>query len=143
MFMMRYIYTCRYLYVYLQMCVFLMSSLSSLCQQVFLDSARDRRFRSNSNVLHLQVLYVLCLYIYTSSKTSTHGYISGVVLTIVLFILLRYFWTQLEIVGFVPTLMYFTYMFVMATLFLLITGTIGFYACYQFVWAIYSAIKVD
>lgn len=56
---------------------------------------------------------------------------------------IMYFFTQLEIAGFVPTLMYFTYMFVMAGLFFLITGTIGFYSCYQFVWAIYGAIKVD
>merc|ERR1711871_1151734 len=54
-----------------------------------------------------------------------------------------YFFTQLEIVGFVPTLIYFTYMFVFALLFFLITGTIGFFACYQFVWVIYGAIKVD
>jgi len=54
-----------------------------------------------------------------------------------------YFFTQLDIIGFVPTLIYFTYMFVFATLFFLVTGTIGFYSCYNFVWAIYGAIKVD
>ena len=54
-----------------------------------------------------------------------------------------YFFTQLEIVGFVPTLLYFTYMAIFATLFFLVTGTIGFYSCYWFVWTIYSAIKVD
>ena len=36
-----------------------------------------------------------------------------------------YFFTQLEIVGFVPTLLYFTYMAIFATLFFLVTGTIG------------------
>merc|ERR1712087_250904 len=56
---------------------------------------------------------------------------------------IMYFFTQLEIIGFVPTLLYFTYMFVFAMLFCLITGTIGFISCYWFVWAIYSAIKVD
>ena len=56
---------------------------------------------------------------------------------------IMYFFTQLEIVGFVPTLIYFTYMLVFATLFFLITGTIGFYSCYHFVWVIYGAIKVD
>ena len=56
---------------------------------------------------------------------------------------IMYFFTQLEIIGFVPTLMYFTYNFVFAMLFFLITGTIGFYSCYTFVWAIYGAIKVD
>ena len=54
-----------------------------------------------------------------------------------------YFFTQLEIVGFVPTLLYFTYMAIFATLFFLVTGTIGFYSCYWFVWIIYGAIKVD
>jgi len=54
-----------------------------------------------------------------------------------------YFFTQLDIVGFVPTLIYFTYMLVFALLFFLITGTIGFLACHSFVWLIYSAIKVD
>ena len=56
---------------------------------------------------------------------------------------IMYFFTQLDIIGFVPTLIYFTYMFVFATLFFLITGTIGFYSCYWFVWTIYGAIKVD
>jgi transmembrane 9 superfamily protein 2/4 len=56
---------------------------------------------------------------------------------------IMYFFTQLDIIGFVPTLIYFTYMLVFATLFFLITGTIGFYSCHWFVWTIYSAIKVD
>ena len=56
---------------------------------------------------------------------------------------IMYFFTQLDIIGFVPTLIYFTYMIVFAMLFFLITGTIGFYACYLFVWIIYGAIKVD
>jgi len=56
---------------------------------------------------------------------------------------IMYFFTQLDIIGFVPTLIYFTYMFVFATLFFVITGTIGFYSCYWFVWTIYGAIKVD
>jgi len=56
---------------------------------------------------------------------------------------IMYFFTQLEIIGFVPTLLYFTYMLVFAMLFFLITGSIGFISCYWFVWAIYGAIKVD
>jgi len=56
---------------------------------------------------------------------------------------IMYFFTQLDINGFVPTLIYFTYMLVFALLFFLVTGTIGFFACYQFVWTIYGAIKVD
>jgi transmembrane 9 superfamily protein 2/4 len=54
-----------------------------------------------------------------------------------------YFNTQLDIIGFVPTLMYFTYMFLFALLFCLITGSVGFIACYWFIWIIYGAIKVD
>ena len=56
---------------------------------------------------------------------------------------IMYFFTQLDIVGFVPTLLYFVYMAMFALLFFLITGTIGFYSCHWFVWTIYSAIKVD
>ena len=56
---------------------------------------------------------------------------------------IMYFFTQLDIIGFVPTLIYFTYMFIFSALFFVITGTIGFFACYNFVWIIYSAIKVD
>jgi len=40
-------------------------------------------------------------------------------------------------------LLYFGYMGVAALTFFLLTGTIGFYACYIFVWKIFSAIKVD
>ena len=56
---------------------------------------------------------------------------------------IMYFFTQLDIIGFVPTLIYFTYMFIFALLFFLITGAIGFYSCYWFVWTIFGAIKVD
>lgn len=56
---------------------------------------------------------------------------------------IMYFFTQLEVVGFVPSLLYFGYMLVGALCFFLITGSIGFYACYWFVWKIYSAVKVD
>ncbi len=56
---------------------------------------------------------------------------------------IMYFFTQLDIAGFIPTLIYFTYMLVFAALFFLVTGTIGFFSCHWFVWTIYSAIKVD
>jgi len=56
---------------------------------------------------------------------------------------IMYFYTQLEIAGFVPTLIYFTYMGVFATLFFLVTGSIGFFSCYGFVWTIYGSIKID
>jgi len=54
-----------------------------------------------------------------------------------------YFFTKLEITKFVSALLYFGYMAVSAMIFFLLTGTIGFYACYIFVWKIFSAIKVD
>ncbi|KAL1523795.1 hypothetical protein AB1Y20_018718 [Prymnesium parvum] len=56
---------------------------------------------------------------------------------------IMYFFTQLDIIGFVPQLIYFAYMLVFAMLFFLVTGTIGFFSCYWFVWTIYGAIKVD
>lgn len=50
---------------------------------------------------------------------------------------------QLNIVGFIPTLLYFSYSFLMALTFWLLTGTIGFYAAYSFVCTIYAAVKID
>ena len=54
-----------------------------------------------------------------------------------------YFFRQLEMVGFVPTLVYFGYMFVASLLFALMTGTIGFLSCWWFVIKIFGAVKVD
>jgi len=54
-----------------------------------------------------------------------------------------YFFTKLDITKFVSALMYFGYMSLATIVFFLLTGTIGFYACYIFVWKIFSAIKVD
>uniref|UniRef100_A0A9J2PPY8 Transmembrane 9 superfamily member n=1 Tax=Ascaris lumbricoides TaxID=6252 RepID=A0A9J2PPY8_ASCLU len=50
---------------------------------------------------------------------------------------------ELNIVGFIPTLLYFSYSFLMALTFWLLTGTIGFYAAYSFVCTIYAAVKID
>ena len=47
---------------------------------------------------------------------------------------IMYFHSQLEIDGFVPTLMYFTYMAVFSTLFFLVTGAFG--ACSRQEWFI-------
>ena len=49
---------------------------------------------------------------------------------------IMYFHSQLEIDGFVPTLMYFTYMAVFSTLFFLVTGAVG--ACSRQDWFISS-----
>ena len=54
-----------------------------------------------------------------------------------------YFFTQLEMVGFVPVLLYFTYMMLASLLFFLVTGTVGFLSAWAFVHVIYGAIKVD
>eukprot|EP00316_Scyphosphaera_apsteinii_P020015 CAMPEP_0119308604 /NCGR_PEP_ID=MMETSP1333-20130426/11553_1 /TAXON_ID=418940 /ORGANISM="Scyphosphaera apsteinii, Strain RCC1455" /LENGTH=629 /DNA_ID=CAMNT_0007312415 /DNA_START=21 /DNA_END=1910 /DNA_ORIENTATION=- len=54
-----------------------------------------------------------------------------------------YFFTQLELAGFVPVLLYFGYMAITSMLFCLITGTVGFLSSWWFVWKIYAAVKVD
>jgi len=54
-----------------------------------------------------------------------------------------YFFTKLEIDEFVPTLLYFSYTFIMVITFWLLTGTIGFYAAYTFIRKIYAAVKID
>jgi len=56
---------------------------------------------------------------------------------------IMYFYTQLEITNPVTTMIYFGYMGIAAVVFFLITGTVGFYSSWQFVWTIYSAVKVD
>jgi len=54
-----------------------------------------------------------------------------------------YFFTKLEIIKFVSALLFFGYMFLVSFAFFVLTGTIGFVACYLFVRKIYSSIKVD
>ena len=54
-----------------------------------------------------------------------------------------YFGTQLDVIGAVPTMVYFVYMAVASLYFFLVTGTAGFIAAYTFVWLIYGAVKVD
>lgn len=50
---------------------------------------------------------------------------------------------QLDIVEFIPSLLYFGYTTLMVLSFWLLTGTIGFYAAYMFVRKIYAAVKID
>ena len=50
---------------------------------------------------------------------------------------------QKEITDFIPTLLYFSYTFLIVFSFWLLTGTIGFYASYLFIKTIYSQIKID
>jgi len=54
-----------------------------------------------------------------------------------------YFFTRLEIVSMVSSLLYFGYMLIASLLFFLFTGTIGLTASFYFVKGIYGSIKVD
>ncbi|XP_053607218.1 transmembrane 9 superfamily member 2 [Plodia interpunctella] len=55
----------------------------------------------------------------------------------------HYFFTKLNIEGAASTFLYFGYTIIMVFLFFLLTGTIGFMACFWFVRKIYSVVKVD
>lgn len=55
----------------------------------------------------------------------------------------HFFISVMSISGFVSTLLYFGYTLIIVFLFLLLTGTVGFFACYWFVRKIYSVVKVD
>ena len=54
-----------------------------------------------------------------------------------------YYYVELNIVKFVPTLLYFGYNFIICFTFFIFTGTVGYIACLAFTRIIYSAIKVD
>ncbi|XP_004288944.1 PREDICTED: transmembrane 9 superfamily member 7-like [Fragaria vesca subsp. vesca] len=54
-----------------------------------------------------------------------------------------YFFTPLEIEKFVPVIIYFGYMLMGSFAFFVLTGTIGFCACFWFVRKIYSSVKFD
>mmetsp|Transcript_33876 Transcript_33876/g.46916 ORF Transcript_33876/g.46916 Transcript_33876/m.46916 type:complete len:644 (-) Transcript_33876:53-1984(-) len=54
-----------------------------------------------------------------------------------------YFFTKLDITRPVSGILYFGYMFIASLGFFLMTGTIGFYACFLFVRTIYAAVKID
>jgi len=52
-----------------------------------------------------------------------------------------YFFTKLEITSPVSVILYFGYTLIMAIIFFVLTGSIGFYSCYFFVRKIYGIIK--
>ncbi|RWW18406.1 hypothetical protein BHE74_00025292 [Ensete ventricosum] len=54
-----------------------------------------------------------------------------------------YFFTKLEITKLVSGLLYFGYMLIASYAFFVLTGTIGFCACFWFTRLIYSSVKVD
>ncbi|XP_039278879.1 transmembrane 9 superfamily member 2 [Nilaparvata lugens] len=55
----------------------------------------------------------------------------------------HYFVTKLNIEDLASTFLYFGYTLIMVFLFFLLTGSIGFFACFWFVRKIYSVVKVD
>jgi len=55
----------------------------------------------------------------------------------------HYFVTKLEIEGAASTFLFIGYTSMMVFLFFLLTGTIGFFACFWFTRKIYSVVKVD
>ncbi|KAL3533073.1 hypothetical protein ACH5RR_006594 [Cinchona calisaya] len=54
-----------------------------------------------------------------------------------------YFFTKLEITKPVSGILYFGYMLIASYAFFVLTGTIGFYACFWFTRLIYSSVKID
>ncbi|GMI95118.1 endomembrane protein 1 [Hibiscus trionum] len=54
-----------------------------------------------------------------------------------------YFFTKLEISKLVSGMLYFGYMLIASYAFFVLTGTIGFYACFWFTRLIYSSVKID
>uniref|UniRef100_A0A0N5A1G2 Transmembrane 9 superfamily member n=1 Tax=Parastrongyloides trichosuri TaxID=131310 RepID=A0A0N5A1G2_PARTI len=54
-----------------------------------------------------------------------------------------YYYTKLNLIGFVPMVLYFSYSALMAFSVWIMTGSIGFYAAYYFLLKIYSAVKID
>ncbi|MCO5605099.1 hypothetical protein L7F22_059278 [Adiantum nelumboides] len=54
-----------------------------------------------------------------------------------------YYFTKLEITKLVSGMLYFGYMLIVSYSFFVLTGTIGFYACFWFVRKIYASVKID
>ena len=54
-----------------------------------------------------------------------------------------YFFTELDIEGLVPSMLYFGYMALASLAFFILTSSIGFFSCLWFVNKIYGSIKVD
>ncbi|GJN15513.1 hypothetical protein PR202_gb02434 [Eleusine coracana subsp. coracana] len=54
-----------------------------------------------------------------------------------------YFFTKLQITKFVSGVLYFGYMLLASYAFFVLTGTIGFCACFWFTRLIYSSVKID
>jgi len=68
---------------------------------------------------------------------------SGFTAVYFFFYSVHFYLTKLEIEGAVSTFLFFGYTSLMTFLFFILTGTIGFFACFWFVTKIYSVVKVD
>lgn len=68
---------------------------------------------------------------------------SGFTAVYLFFYCCHYFVTKLAIEDVASTFLYFGYTLIMVFLFNLLTGTIGFFACFWFIRKIYSVVKVD
>lgn len=66
----------------------------------------------------------------------------GSAIYVLLYSIYYYYW-RLDVEGFTPTLVYFSYSIIMFMTFFLLMGTIGFYASFIFVRKIYASIKID
>jgi len=68
---------------------------------------------------------------------------SGFVAIYAFFYCIHYFNAKLAISGFVSTVLYFSYTLIIVFILFLITGTIGFFACFWFIRKIYRNVKAD
>jgi transmembrane 9 superfamily protein 2/4 len=71
--------------------------------------------------------------ILTSGASALYVYLYAIV----------YFFTKLDMTKFTSALIYFGYMGLASVTFFLLTGTIGFFACFWFLRLIYGSIKVE
>eukprot|EP01089_Gocevia_fonbrunei_P014850 TRINITY_DN4180_c0_g2_i1.p1 TRINITY_DN4180_c0_g2~~TRINITY_DN4180_c0_g2_i1.p1 ORF type:complete len:634 (+),score=120.22 TRINITY_DN4180_c0_g2_i1:94-1995(+) len=72
------------------------------------------------------------------------GYLTAGASALYMFIYaILYYFTKLTITSFVSSLLYFGYTLIMTMYVFLFTGTVGYYACFFFVYKIYSEIHAD
>jgi hypothetical protein len=63
--------------------------------------------------------------------------------TVLIMVILFYFFTKLQITKLVSGKLYFGYMLLASFAFCVLTGAIGFCACFWFTRLIYSSVKID
>jgi|TARA_B110000208_G_C11339254_1_gene273077 hypothetical protein len=85
--------------------------------------------------LTASLTFVLLYYSTTLLRHSTGGYVFAYAIL--------FFSTKLDLADFVSGALYFGYMGIISALFALLTGTIGFEACFWFNKKIFGAIKID